>query len=192
MVKKRYRQGSMKELQLRYCYAFHLCYNPKRGLGDAITYLQEFLNARRASNHHDLFLDIWCLKRLAYLNHEASGNLAAKFNMHQSLARHYSDESVSIRLSEMAKVGGDKTDSGNWIGDIMRLETWYREAGYKRQAEHQRKRREACEIQFSGGAPPDILPTNVPLSPLNGLEEKYMRQSQNESTNEVSFRVHSS
>jgi hypothetical protein len=56
-IEKTYGRGSVEEMQLRYYYTFHLYYNPKSEIKEAITYLQELLNVQRASNYHNLFLD---------------------------------------------------------------------------------------------------------------------------------------
>lgn len=168
-VEKSYGWGSMEELQLRYCYAFHLCYNPRRDIGEAITYLQEFLDVQRAGDHHDLSLNIWCLQRLAHLNYEASGNLSPEFNMRQGLARHYLEESVKIRIAETARVEEGTDDIRELIEDIMKLETWHQEAGHDGLADSQRKRREACEALFSGVIPISTALFDATPLPLSSL-----------------------
>jgi hypothetical protein len=63
-----YGRGSWEELELRYCYAFYLCYGSRGKLDEAASYVAELLEVLRASKFHDPGLEIWCLEQLARLN----------------------------------------------------------------------------------------------------------------------------
>ncbi|KAF8853580.1 hypothetical protein BDZ45DRAFT_761200 [Acephala macrosclerotiorum] len=114
-------QGSLEELDLRYCYAFHLCYGRQSNHEEAAKYLSEFLKVLRDGKNQDNALAEWCLRLLAGPNHEVSSSQDSCFNPRQ----------------------GDARDD---LENPPKLQTGYATAGYEELAEGR-----SCEIVYLEG-----------------------------------------
>ncbi|KAF2109885.1 hypothetical protein BDV96DRAFT_635806 [Lophiotrema nucula] len=108
-------QGSWEELELRYCYAFHLCYGSKENFDEAVSYVAELLEVLKSSKQYDLALVMWSLQQLARLHFLRSGCQISDSAMEESLQtlEAHSEGVTAVAFSpdskQIASASEDKT-----------------------------------------------------------------------------------
>ena len=108
-------RGSWEELELRYCYAFHLCYGSKEKLNEAVSFVAELFEVLKSSKHYDLGLAMWSLLQLARLHLLRSGYQILDSAMEETLQtlEGHSEGVTAVAFSpdgkQIASASKDKT-----------------------------------------------------------------------------------